>query len=228
MQNLSIRVSNTAQVTIQGQSAKELVKAAAFWASIPPDCPICGAEIFFTYRTPRDYEYFGLKCRGTPAHETNFGEHKEEAKGLYYKANGWGEAYARGEDDGGSGGYRDDWSPEPPRRESGYGDEPSRERDSGVDLATTKQLTLIAERAREQNILPEDMSQRMFGKPLVDLSKSQASKMIDELLRPASSQGVGMQAFAPPRQETPAQAPPPPPTNPSMPLAPSTDDDLPF
>jgi len=76
---------NGITIEITGEKPKELIKEFAFWQSLPSSCPQCGEELHFTYRTPQDYEYFGLMCKNL--HACNFGQNKDQ-KSLFYK-NEW-------------------------------------------------------------------------------------------------------------------------------------------
>lgn len=81
------------QIAVSGdiQNMKQFVRSVAFLDSLPRECPMCQAPVIFTYRTPQDYEYYGLQCQGEVTHETNFGQKKEGGE-LYYKDE-WSKAY---------------------------------------------------------------------------------------------------------------------------------------
>lgn len=74
-------------VEIEGDTPHELFKAAAFWQSLPKKCPKCSSPLILDYmRTPREsYDYYKLKCIGTPAHAVNLGQ-RTGTFALYYDA----------------------------------------------------------------------------------------------------------------------------------------------
>lgn len=72
-------------ITVEATDAKQLIKESVLWTDVPPVCPMCGADLALLFRNPQSYEYYGLRCLGTPQHEATFGEYKDHAKGLYYK-----------------------------------------------------------------------------------------------------------------------------------------------
>lgn len=84
MQKITIQ-GPTYEITIEADNERELIKQAAFWQSIPPECPICHAPLTLNYRTPQTFEYYELKCTGNPSHSVNFGEAKN-THNLYFDA----------------------------------------------------------------------------------------------------------------------------------------------
>ncbi len=96
MINLKITIGRM-EIETSTTDLKHLVREAAFFSELPTMCPVCQEEVAFTYRTPKDFEYFGMKCLGTPSHHVNFGEYKDALKGLYYKNEGWTEGYTNPE-----------------------------------------------------------------------------------------------------------------------------------
>lgn len=90
------------QVTLRAEDQQDLIRQAAFYSQLPHRCPICDSPIHFQYRTPQDYEFFGLECSGAPRHETTLGVYKG-AKGLFYKGAGsWRKAGQPDAEDSGS------------------------------------------------------------------------------------------------------------------------------
>lgn len=81
------------KLTLSGevQKLQHIVRLMSFLEELPDHCPICEAEVHFFYRNPKDYDYYGLRCKGTPAHETNFGQKKKTGE-LFYKGK-WEEEY---------------------------------------------------------------------------------------------------------------------------------------
>jgi len=85
-------------VEISGETPNEVLAQAELFSALPATCPLCGAAVHFTHRTPQKYEYFGLACDGSPAHESTFGE-RIEGSTLYYKgAQSWSIAPVRARD----------------------------------------------------------------------------------------------------------------------------------
>lgn len=84
---LEINISPTLVVRVEGNSEKEVIQAGAFFHELPSNCPTCDKPLVLSFRQPQGYTYYGLKCIGTPSHESNFGQHKEGGS-LYYK-NEW-------------------------------------------------------------------------------------------------------------------------------------------
>lgn len=93
MQKLTITIGPAVTVELESPDLAQLIKDAAFWSELPQACPLCRANVVFFYRNPKGNDYFGLHCIGPKAHETNFGQFKETAKGFYYKgASSWKES----------------------------------------------------------------------------------------------------------------------------------------
>lgn len=100
MQELIFRLNDRIQVKISDEDERDIIRKAAFWASLPSTCQLCGASVAIQYRHPAGFEYYGLECTGPVAHETNFGQRKD-GTGLYYKGQ-WKERpsqYHEDEDD---------------------------------------------------------------------------------------------------------------------------------
>ncbi len=105
MERLTISVVDGVTVTVEGADVKDIIRRAAFWSGLPRTCPLCNNGLTFTYRTPQDHEYFGMKCLGNPAHEVNFGVHKDTNRGLYYKDE-WADAFSSRTNSGDNQGTR--------------------------------------------------------------------------------------------------------------------------
>lgn len=71
-------------VTVKASTVIEAIDGAAFFSALPGECPVCRAPVSFTARHPQSFHYYGLRCEGSPSHETTFGVHKEGG-GLFYK-----------------------------------------------------------------------------------------------------------------------------------------------
>lgn len=80
-------INISAEITVKGTDAKEVIKELAFWQSLPLTfCPVkdCGKTLIFFYRSPQGNDYFGLRCLGEPSHQINFGQNKNADKTLYF------------------------------------------------------------------------------------------------------------------------------------------------
>lgn len=96
-QKLIIGIAPAVSVEIESDNVKDIIERASFWGCLPPQCPLCQAEVSFFYRTPQDNAYWGMQCNGEKTHQTNFGVFKDLTKGLYYKGDGsWHEWSGRG------------------------------------------------------------------------------------------------------------------------------------
>lgn len=75
-------------VEISADDAKIAIEQASFFQMIPELCPICQADIKFTYRKTKEkgYTYYGLECRGEHKHGVTFGQY-QSGGGLFYKIN---------------------------------------------------------------------------------------------------------------------------------------------
>ncbi len=76
---------NGIELVIEADKPKELIREISFWQSLPQACPLCSEPLAFTYRTPQDFEYYGMICGNL--HACNFGQNKD-ARSLFYK-NDW-------------------------------------------------------------------------------------------------------------------------------------------
>lgn len=181
MERLTIKIAGGASVTIESNDVKDLVRGGAFWMELPKVCPTCGAELTLTYRTPQDFEYFGLKCAGTPSHEVNFGEYKAPRTGFFYKDD-WHDAFGQG----GEGGYGTDAFQGFPQNPIGQ---------STADMITTKQLGMIRAQGRELGLSSDDECNAMMRCTVDALSKGAASEFIKYL----RDIGLGVYQSATPR-----------------------------
>ncbi len=77
---LQIKINANSTIKIEADDAKDLIKLGAFWQELPSECPECKAPLTLSFRAPKNFEYFGLRCKGKVQHETNFGQYKNEWK----------------------------------------------------------------------------------------------------------------------------------------------------
>lgn len=89
MYKLMVNLGETLSLEIEAADIRDLIKKSVLWSEIPRDCPICGSDLSLMYRNPKDFEYFGLRCKGDPAHVVSFGEYKDTNLGFYYVADRW-------------------------------------------------------------------------------------------------------------------------------------------
>jgi hypothetical protein len=71
-------------VTVTADNQHDAIDNAAFFQNLPDACPECTAPVVFFARHPKGFHYYGIRCTGTPQHESSFGIHKEGG-GLFYK-----------------------------------------------------------------------------------------------------------------------------------------------
>lgn len=82
---LIIGITPNVTAEVEG-TIEEVLREAAFFQSIPHECPICQSALRLTYRTPKNrggvtLNYFGLLCDGKPAHECQFSKRTTEKGG---------------------------------------------------------------------------------------------------------------------------------------------------
>jgi hypothetical protein len=178
MEKLFIKVSDRISVEIEGNSTKELIRKAAFWSAVPNACPICDAPLILTQRTTSEgHEYFGLKCIGVPPHSANFGEYKDQNKGLYYKTpeeNYWSEGIFGQAQEGASNPGLD-----PSQAPLDIPADPIAK--SLSDMITTKQLGMIRALGRENGIDVDAECEGLMKCKVSELSRRAASALIDRL-----------------------------------------------
>jgi hypothetical protein len=72
------------RITDEAETQTEFFQKMAFWDTIPNAGPNGEAELKFTYRTPKGYEYYSIACPDAGV-EFKFGEFKEKKKCLFPK-----------------------------------------------------------------------------------------------------------------------------------------------
>lgn len=102
MEKMIIGIAAAITVEIESERTQTVVERAAFWAELPATCPVCQNAVLFTYRQPKGFDYYGMQCVGSPAHETTFGEYKAPRVGLYYKRS-WTLAHEHAGEENGNG-----------------------------------------------------------------------------------------------------------------------------
>lgn len=100
MIHVQISLGNDLKATVTGEDVKKVIKEAAFFSELPAMCPICDLPVAFMYRNPGSYDYYGMRCSGSPAHECNFGQHQEGNTFFYKGKDSWGDAYKKSESGG--------------------------------------------------------------------------------------------------------------------------------
>lgn len=228
MQKLNIQIGSGLSVSIESPDVKELVRLGSFWSELPSECPLCKAAVTLSYRNPQDNEYFGLRCLGSPAHETNFGIYKEHGRGLYYKRD-WHEAF------GGGGGQpgASYTQPQPSGQNPQYQEQhptaaAQAAAEGGTDWSPTpKQLAKIQGDSSDLGVNLEELCMQLTGKPSAQMERRDASKIIDHLMAMRDERGqVPQQQYIPPTQ--PVLAPAPMQAGLPLPLPLPVDDDIPF
>lgn len=82
---LTLKLGDAAVVKVRGEGQAEVIDMASFFQELPTACPVCSAAVHFTSRHPKGFDYYGMRCKGRPSHETTFGAHKEGGT-LFYKS----------------------------------------------------------------------------------------------------------------------------------------------
>lgn len=100
MINVHVSIGDRLKATVSGEDPKKVIENVAFFSELPDICPICQSVTSFSFRNPKDFSFYGMRCSGTPAHECTFGQ-RREGNGLFYKGqDSWDKAYVG---DGSSG-----------------------------------------------------------------------------------------------------------------------------
>lgn len=89
MQKITITLAPNITVEVTDEHETKLFRAAAFWAELPTECPVCKSKLVPTFRTPQSYTYYGLRCLGTPSHSVNLGEAKETHNLYFDRSKSW-------------------------------------------------------------------------------------------------------------------------------------------
>lgn len=89
MQTLKFNLSDRIAVEISGNDPLEIFPAAAFWLSLPTQCPKCQAPLVLEYTTPQTYKYYKLKCTGPTPHAVNLGQKQIDSSLYYDRAKTW-------------------------------------------------------------------------------------------------------------------------------------------
>ena len=93
MINIQVSIGDRMKATVSGEDPKKVVENVAFFSELPDTCPICQSPTHFSFRNPKDFNFYGMRCSGTPAHECTFGQ-RREGNGLFYKGqDSWDKAY---------------------------------------------------------------------------------------------------------------------------------------
>jgi hypothetical protein len=68
--NYKVKIGN-GMIEIEGKDFKEVWAKAGFLNDVPRKCSLCGSEdVAPMYKTPKGYEYYGMKCRSCGAEQT--------------------------------------------------------------------------------------------------------------------------------------------------------------
>lgn len=93
MISIHVSIGDCLKATVSGANPKEVIEDIAFFSELPDICPICKSTTSFSFRNPKDFQFYGMRCSGTPAHECTFGQ-RREGNGLFYKGqDSWDKAY---------------------------------------------------------------------------------------------------------------------------------------
>lgn len=89
MIQIQIYLGETTTVTVSAEDEKVVIEQAAFFNNLPRACPVCAANVVFTFRKPKGFTFYGLRCLGPTQHEATFGQHKEGGKLFYKESESW-------------------------------------------------------------------------------------------------------------------------------------------
>lgn len=87
MPELTLPMPGGGKITIQSNDDKELFKKAAFWQSLPTECPIDGSAVRLEHRNPSDYDYYSVVSTGQVKYEFKLGQH--QTGGTLFAKNQW-------------------------------------------------------------------------------------------------------------------------------------------
>lgn len=73
------------QIEEEVASEHQFFQRMAFWDSIPAAGPNGEADLRFSYRTPKGFEYYAIECRSA-GEQFDFGQLKKETKDLFPKS----------------------------------------------------------------------------------------------------------------------------------------------
>lgn len=162
---------------------KPLIESIAFLHELPRTCPVpisddteCGAPLRFFFRSPQGNSYYGLICQGSPAHECNFGQHKEGGT-LYYKGDGEFQIAFKDR----KGGEGNAPAPAQPGSAAPAASAPAPVTPTG-DKAPMEKLNMIGAVARAKKVGDVDGTcKTMFNKPVSELGAAEADAFLDFL-----------------------------------------------
>lgn len=172
MQKLIIPLSKFS-VEIEAEHETDLFKKAAFWLSLPANCPICKSSLILDYRTPKTFEYYDLKCQGPRPHTVSLGESKGTHDLYFDSKKTWTEAGSdrpvaspdASRDPNAGGGVVVDVKPEP---------EPRPEPKPAIQYGAQ------ADRSAKLNVLIKLISDCRSAGIVTNLSPADVAKLSDE------------------------------------------------
>lgn len=85
MQKITFKIGNRINVEVSGETPLDIFPTAAFWLSLPTQCPKCQADLILDYKTPKTFKYYVVRCVGETSHAVNLGQ-KQLDGSLYYDA----------------------------------------------------------------------------------------------------------------------------------------------
>lgn len=187
--NIEIVFDPTLKFSWEASDIKTAIESIAFLHGLPKTCPVCEAPIHFFFRSPKGYSYYGLVCEGAPAHEVNFGQHKEGGS-LFYEGDGkWELEYSARE-----GGQQSS----APAASPGSAVTPSQPQQAAAAQTTSApahpaapaasakadvtQVNMIKAVGRAKKVADLDgLSNQMLGKAVADLDAEGAGALLDYL-----------------------------------------------
>lgn len=179
MLNVNFKFDDSVTLTWECAGIKAFIESISFLHELPKTCPVCQAPVHFFYRNPSGNSYYGLRCDGGPAHESNMGQHKPPLDTLYYKGDGsWELEYSARE------GNQQGNAPAPAQPGSAApaaASAPAPATPTG-DKAPMEKLNMIGAVARAKKVGDVDGTcKTMFNKPVSELGAAEADAFLDFL-----------------------------------------------
>jgi len=76
------RKVGSSQIEVQAQDFKGICSADDLLGRLPDKCSLCGGtDLHFYHKTPKGFDYFGIRCRGCGAEQAF---HTKQADGSFF------------------------------------------------------------------------------------------------------------------------------------------------
>lgn len=181
---VDFKFDDSVTLTWDCAGVKAFIESISFLHELPKVCPVCDAPVHFFYRNPQGNSYYGLKCDGAPAHESNMGQHKPPADTLYYKGDGSWELEFSAREGGqqSSGPAASPGSAVAPSPAQTASPAPAQTAPAASAKADVTQINMIKAVGRAKKVADLDgLSNQMLGKAVADLDAEGAGALLDYL-----------------------------------------------